>query len=386
MTAHSPVGRNKALKRAYENLRTLVKEFQANLQLGADSETDYHYIYIQELGQVTLSKDEAVKYFTCVHDLYNSLTNKHNFDQRTITSKVNEVILRALDPRETQPSVIFKKRLNSALEALADALHAPPDTWEVHYIVEGISLKRSPFKIGKVEFYTGNKRQLKTLLDRVDHLYSNSSYPLAQRRAFAKSVKRNFKKYFSKKVIAIATVKASTSTAASNQALRELRSTLDALNFYADMLHPPGIAARAYLPGDAHRDGAFSPAFRLDGSGDGYTAIFPTLYAVGPLANLELSQERAATLSKLGFQGISKILLKEDQERTSFERRILSAFQWAGRATLVDLSNKMYKENLDSRREEAFLLYTISLECLLLREKSENNTAHFKTSTRPLRN
>jgi hypothetical protein len=144
------------------------------------------------------------------------------------------------------------------------------------------------------------------------------------------------------------------------------------------MLHPRGIAARAYLPGEASRGGAFSPAFRLSAAAGGDTAIYPSLYTVGPLLNLDVSRTNLGKLSKFGFNRINGILSKKKVERNALEQRILSAVQLAGRATVLDLSNKKYKEDTDSRREEAFLLYAISLESLLLRKEKSDNTMKFK--------
>lgn len=378
MSTHNPKTRSKAFKTAYENVRTLTKELAANLQPVSTSANYYHF-NIRDLGGLSLTKEEAVKYFNCLHVLHDSLPKKDYYDLNSVSSLVNTAILKAIDLKGHQPTLPFKKRLSAALEELADALHTLPDDWEVHYIVEGVSLKRLPITIGKIEFYTANKTRMNLLSDRIDWIYGNTAYPKEQQLEFAQYVNDDLKKYFSGKTVAKVVVKAITHDAARSQALKELRSTLDVLNFFADLIESPGIAARSYLPGEAFRGGAFSPAFRLAKSAKGYAAVYPSSYIVGPLANMMLSRNTIRRLSKYGFNKISNILSKEEGERNKFERRILSAFQWAGRATLIDLSNKQYKEYTDSRREEAFLLYTISLESLLLREEKEDNTNKFKT-------
>jgi hypothetical protein len=379
MLIHNPKDRSKAFKRAFENARRLIRELEAGLQPVSTFTTNSYDFSIRGLGGMSLTREEAVNYFNCVNELHDSLPNKQYYDLKTVIGIVNEAILKSLDLLEHQPTIPFKKRLNSALEELASVLHKSPDTWEVHYAVEGVSLKRLPISIGKIELYSANKRGIEHLSDRVEHIYKKTHHPEDQQQEFAKSVKEDLRKYFYRKVIAKVIVRSVTADAARSQALKELRSTLDVLNFFADTLHPPGIAARAYLPGEALRSGTFSPAFRLAASADEYTAIYPSLYTVGPLSYLELSRSRLRKLSKFGFNRISAILSKEESERSKLERRILSAFQWAGRATLVDLSNKKYKEETDSRREEAFLLYTISLESLLLKEEKVDNTNKFKT-------
>lgn len=55
---------------------------------------------------------------------------------------------------------------------------------------------------------------------------------------------------------------------------------------------------------------------------------------------------------------------EELSRRNAFEQRVLTALQWAGRATA------------DERREEAFLLYLISLESLILGEKADRELGY----------
>src|SRR5437867_1045418 len=141
MTSHEK-SRSKQFKRCYENLRDLVKEFEANLQPTTALADDYHYFWIRDLGSLTLTKEEAIKYFRCVEELHDSLPNKQHYDVNLVTDVINEAILKAIDPTKCQPTISFKKRLSAALEELAKVLHKLPDDWEVHYTVEGLSLKR----------------------------------------------------------------------------------------------------------------------------------------------------------------------------------------------------------------------------------------------------
>ncbi len=76
---------------------------------------------------------------------------------------------------------------------------------------------------------------------------------------------------------------------------------------------------------------------------------------IGPLIGLSLPGHRHGVLAEV-FARVSEILAKDNA--SSLEKRILSAVQWAGRATV------------DVRNEEAFLLYMISLESLVLGGKN----------------
>jgi hypothetical protein len=182
MTIHNPKDRSKSFKKAYENARILIKELATNLQQDSTFGPTYHHFYIRDLGGLSLNKEEAIKYFNFVHKLHDSLPDKEYYDLNSVTSIVNEAILKTLDLLQRQQTIPFKKRLNSALEELANALHAPPDAWEVHYTVEGLSLKRLPIIIGKIEFYTANKARIRSLSNRVDYIYRNTSYPNGQQK------------------------------------------------------------------------------------------------------------------------------------------------------------------------------------------------------------
>jgi hypothetical protein len=62
----------------------------------------------------------------------------------------------------------------------------------------------------------------------------------------------------------------------------------------------------------------------------------------------------ADSQKNLGFRHVSKLL---SSKRNKLEDQIIASIQWAGRATV------------DARKEEAFLLYAIALESLVLADK-----------------
>ncbi len=79
---------------------------------------------------------------------------------------------------------------------------------------------------------------------------------------------------------------------------------------------------------------------------------------VGPIAPFSFSGPQ---LHAAGLDRTSEMLKKEAP--SEFELRILSALQWAGKASV------------EPRREEAFLLFSVSLESLLLERDDKSEIA-----------
>jgi hypothetical protein len=86
--------------------------------------------------------------------------------------------------------------------------------------------------------------------------------------------------------------------------------------------------------------------------------ITPSFRRAGP--HLRIPLKRVA--SRKGFARVSEMLGKEAP--TDLQERILASLQWAGRA------------QVETRREESFLLYAIALESLLLRRDAKTEISH----------
>jgi hypothetical protein len=137
-------------------------------------------------------------------------------------------------------------------------------------------------------------------------------------------------------------------------ALRTLRSTLDCINFYADRGQRD---MWVYLFGEASKVKEPFAVFRLspEGTPDSYRTGGRW---AGPTRSLPLNQ--LGTLR--GFKRISGMLA--NRQLSPAEERLLTAIQWAGRA------------QVDPRPEEAFLLYAIALESLLLGSKTSGELGY----------
>jgi hypothetical protein len=193
------------------------------------------------------------------------------------------------------------------------------------------------------------------------------------------SVIDDISNHWCNKVIVRTEIKAGDDEHAEDKALTVCRNAIDAINFFADLLTSRDMKACVSLVGEGNevvRPSEPKHSIKtLTMMREQYDDSEATLTVDGK----EVAEKRWAQRPKGPLKGlalprlksrnpngpvdevyarVSEILGKENP--SSLEERILSAFQWAGRATV------------DVRNEEAFLLYMISLESLLLGGTNES--------------
>ncbi len=144
--------------------------------------------------------------------------------------------------------------------------------------------------------------------------------------------------------------------AAKAQAIKELSLTLDIVNFFSDLI--PYQKGYLYLPGERERVTMNIPVFSQDKrfvNSFGWEIAGP-LMPVSLRLLFETDKKR-----ELGFPKVSEMLRSK---RSDLENRLIAAMQWAGRATA------------EIRKEEAFLLYAISLESLILLDNEKDELSY----------
>src|SRR5882724_374964 len=133
----------------------------------------------------------------------------------------------------------------------SDDKAAPVSQWEVHFQVEGAEISESPVSIGNVHFYEAKGRRWKHVLTSVDDIIRLTTNPRSEQGEIGLIMKQRVEEYLFGRTIAKVQVCADSEKNARSQSLRDLRLTLDVLNFYADILEPADLGARVYLPGEA---------------------------------------------------------------------------------------------------------------------------------------
>jgi Apea-like HEPN len=298
-----------------------------------------------DLGGLALVDEDAAEYRRVVESIHSEVTGKaEHISRSAVESAIQKAILAALDVREKAAERVLSKRLGTALAALKQALAAETSLWELHFPIAGLLTAGLPRTFGGCEFYFGDDAYLKSLLSRVDRIIASLVQPKwledSRRDAAARTTALvKDKTGLSVKVHAV------DREAAQTIGRRVARQTVDILNFYANL----GRGPRAEV--------------LLFAEGRGPGALYTFLFAEQPAA-FQTPVERfgpempfSFNLPQLvgtGFERVSGILAKPEKDRTQIEDKLLSALQWAGRASV------------DPRTEESFLLYAIALESLLM--------------------
>jgi hypothetical protein len=136
-------------------------------------------------------------------------------------------------------------------------------------------------------------------------------------------------------------VRARDADAARFLAERECRRVLDVVNFFSDISHNDGWP---YLPGEA--DSVNAEAWI--GHSNGFKILASDRR--GPLTSFSFKKLHDEKWLKIPLARIRNLY----KSQNGLSELILTAFQWAGRATV------------ESKREESFILYTIALETIVL--------------------
>lgn len=224
---------------------------------------------------------------------------------------------------------------------------AIPVPWELHLQVLGLSPDSLPMQFGSCRFYLANESSVAELHERAtkdDPAVAATGAKAAQPDTTLQMLQRMMLGGTWCRV----QVEAVDKEAAMRLAERRLRLTLDVINFFADLTRR---RTRLYLPGDAGPSPRFALRIPLNGSTPDITRV-----QAGPLDQFSFAQIPLAMTNLLELSKVSGWL--EKLRPSDLEDRILSALQWAGRATA------------EERREESFLLYAISLESLLVGGKT----------------
>lgn len=311
------------------------KDFVSGVNISSDASKwsfgEDEYAFYREDLSVLLSGADAQSYVRCLRDLYTAVAPREMFSRSTVDHLANTAFSRIIRESRSLPkgSPEFQTLCQKEVKQLKSALEAEPHTWEVISRACGLDPTGLPITVGKVTFVLATPEVL-------DNLPEASFTKPATREHFAGSV------------VARIFVPAGDSDSATANATRILQETLDCINFFAATT---GASSQGYIPGERETGSGLTIL-----SGGGRFVHHAFLY--GPAQLLPLTR----LVGHSGLQRISKLL--ESDKLTKLQQRILRAFQWAGRA------------QVDSRREESFLLMAIALESLLLGNQTNENISY----------
>jgi hypothetical protein len=311
----------------------------------------------EALGGVMLLEADGLEYRELVRDMYLAVARKFGHAKNpdelhvgkgTIESAIQLAILRVLDiPKlSTEP---FEKRLATSLAELKATLLKKPEPLVVDMEVRGLAPDGLPYRFGDIEFYvadgTSEDGQRRGGGKSPTHNpHEGMSAPPSKEREF-KTLSTPTKWSIYAKVL----VEATDTVAAKVLAERKLRLTLDALNFFGDIFGV--MESRVILPGDATVSDVKTFVSSRATAEKHVSLGFRNLSSPFSFASIGASDAK-----KSGLERVNSMLANPSS--SSLDEKILSSLQWAGRASI------------EGRREEAFLLFCVSLEALLLSKQS----------------
>ena len=349
--------------RKLENFIVTLEE-QGNL--GASVQEDIGIMFSQaDEGGLRLNREEAREYQYCLDAILSSrLSSKgkgiyvdDRYNRKAVEKLMQTAILKALDIKHKRPEEPFKQRLKDAIKELRTALTAKPKRWMVHMRVEGLAPEGLPQRFGKVGFYIADESRIEQLKQPINAVVASGPSTPEKKQSLKSPFGQMIDDSFQDSPMASVEVRAGESQAALSLARRELRLTMDVINFYSDILFPPGLRIQLYPAGEVRPTGELSLVLGLDMSS--YNLPYNT---VGPLRKLSFRDIDPERARKVGVYRASDILKKDN--RSKVEERVLASLQWAGRATV------------DQRPEEALLHYAIALECIILGRKQDIELAY----------
>lgn len=314
-------------------------------QLKKDSFGDSLVLIQRGDRTVMLVGDDAVRYREITSAICSAVNERRPLSRRAISSLLDDFFMKMLGSGDGTQNPQLGEQLKTEARTLKQALFEKPKNWEVQLMVEGLSPIGLPVIVGRVEFRHLDQTSLVDLKNRVTGLVRDLNVKNSE--AAAAHLESNLD-VLRERVVGKLTVNAVDDEGAILAAKSELRSTLDALNFFA--VHD-NLGGWAFLPGDTIPQCEFILAICEDGR------LTPSFRRVGPGVQIAIGQMG----KRKGFSRVSEMLRAENP--TDLEQRILASLQWAGRA------------QTENRREEAFLLYAIALESLLLARDTKTEIA-----------
>jgi hypothetical protein len=293
-------------------------------------------------GSISISGEIAQKYRDAFNSIYADLPKNTLIDRKTLERLFRNAVLAAVDINERREERSFEKRIAVEIEKLRNKLNSPPIQWVIYCSVAGVEVFGTSVSLGGVSFTPFTQELKQRLLD-----ISTRSDDEEERRQVEHDLRVLAGNKDENGVVGIIKMKAIDPVAARSAALQQMRLTVDILNFFSDVLYRQGMT-RIILPGEQEHAALVTWAVSEEEPikfSYGYQNI-------GAFGLFSINKLVYSDPSETGIDIIQRILV--DSQHSEFESRLLAAIQWAGRATV------------EPRIEEAFLLYAIALESLVM--------------------
>lgn len=329
-------------------VRDFIRDLHRDLEDGIPSGPNEFGLMVSRPQEATLYLDsrETHRYSVTVSDLFNQSVKREEMSRRSVERSLQEAMFAALDVRHASDRP-FEERLERAIKDLERSLTQPTTNHACCVPVGGLAREGLPRSFGKSRMVLLNERQVRRLLSA-----SADADPTGDdRREEGLRTLRGVPSWGNPALIV--NVSAKDFEAAWHLAVRETRRTIHLINFFADLV--PYNHGWAYLPGEASRVTTGTPLVRADGT------LQTRMSVNGPPALLSIKELN-------NTRRLRPVLCRMQQlmgsPRKGIVDTLLTSIEWAGRATV------------ETKREEAFLLFAISLETLVLPESDKDELTY----------
>ncbi len=330
---------NSKLDAAIEKFKDIILSIDLSGTPGQDLTSGF--FFSTEDGGIIFNKEEVEQYNLSIQTIREALPNKDLLSKKALEKMIQRTIILSLDPENKNTEKTHEKRTDIALMELKRALCSKPRKFTIYYPVENLEIARSPISIGNVSFCIFDKNELQKF-------YSTISENLVDEQKLIR--KRIFDDLQNdamfNRPVALIIVDALDFEAAKVIAHDELQKTLDVINFFVDLVF--GKDVFVFIPGDYNKTLVTVPVI-VDDDNDGFAIMSESSRPLIPL-NLNIFVEKCRKRN-LGLLRAGELL---KTRKNKFEERLFASIRWAGRATI------------EFQKEEAFLLYTIALETIIL--------------------
>lgn len=289
-------------------------------------------------GMLTLDSTEYRDYQRVLKQLTQALAPEGDLSEAIIDSTLQDAIFAVADiPNRRNKDATA--RVKEAVQSLRELKGRRLEAFECWTEVRGLMTESLPTSFGHVHFVELTDSRLQALMsklksNRTDLLNSMSEHIVGTCFGLVSREARDHK-------------------AAIELASREVQTTIECLNFFSDMLD----FSRSWLFLAGEQETAITTTIAIDDRGYPWTSV----KRVGQTFGYDI----ARLMSQANIRDLVKRVDRLLQNRKSeLEELLLKALRWAGRATVTPLPN------------EAFMLYAIALECVVLPGGNQGELRH----------
>jgi len=255
----------------------------------------------------------------------------------------------------------FANRQNAAIEELNNSLRVPLREWQFIFPILGLRVLEEPFVIANLNFCRSTEANLDRLCEHVDDIVRESLHTEAEKEDIRRIYREQIDRVFTNTTLATVTVTAAEKQAAKHLAYQDLLEVVDILNYFSIALYPTDLRVSIRLPAESRGGRQELMSFETD---EKFSMDFTN---EGPIQDFDLSEIDDDKSTRIGLSRIKELMSKP--AKSELDRSIIAAARIAGKAQFA------------VRREDAFLLFAIALESLIV-GGNEKTDLTYKLSAR----